>query len=93
MTKGLQNMDNNTSFNEKETLFKNIQARLIINHSSLEDVARELQTTAATIRTIIGNKFQRNGKSTPLDKKVFQYLEMNIQGFSQYCKDNNISML
>ncbi|MEN4053746.1 hypothetical protein [Sulfurimonas sp. NWX79] len=83
----------NPRFNVNVSLYKNIQARLMINNKELEDVARELQTTAATIKTIISNKFHRNGKSTPLDRKVFDYFTDNIQGFKQYCKENNIKLL
>jgi len=83
----------NTRFNDKVSLYKNIQARLTIDNKALEDVARELQTTAATIRTIISNKFHRNGKSTPLDKRVFDYFTNNIQGFKQYCQENDIKLL
>ena len=83
----------NTNFNKNVSLYKNIQARLMIDNKDLEDVARELQTTAATIRTIISNKFHRNGKSTPLDVKVFDYFTNNIQGFKQYCQENNIKIL
>jgi|GEM_PF-1319314 len=83
----------NDNFNDNVSLFKNIQARLIVNQKDLEDVARELNTTASTVRTIIGNKFQRGGKSTPLDKKVFDYFTSNFKGFKQYCIKNNISTI
>jgi len=83
----------NPKFNSNVSLYKNIQARLMIESKEFEDVARELKTTAATLRTIIGNKFNRNGKSTPLDKKVFHYFYENIQGFKEYCKEHNINLI
>jgi len=65
----------------------------MIDNKEMEDVAKELKTTAATIRTIISNKFVRNNKSTPLDKKIFDYFEKNIQGFKEHCTESNIQIV
>lgn len=86
-------MNINPKFNSNVSLYKNIQARLMIDGKEFDDVARELQTTAATLRTIVSNKFHRNGKSTPLDKRVFIYFEKNIQGFKEHCQSNNIKIV
>ena len=83
----------NPKFNSNVSLYKNIQVRLMIESKEFEDVARELQTTAATIRTIIGNKFNRNGTSTPLDTKVYNYFSKNIQGFKEYCEEQDIKLV
>lgn len=83
----------NPNFNKNVSLYKNIQARLMIDNKELEDVARALATTSATLKTIISNKFHRGGRSTPLDKKVFDYFSDNIQGFKQYCQENDIKLL
>jgi len=86
-------MQLNQPFNPRVSLYKNIQARLTIDGKSYEDVADELHTTTATIRTIIGNKFQRGkNKSTPLDVKVYDYFAKHIPGFKEYCEKNGISV-
>ena len=83
----------NPKFNSNVSLYKNIQARLMIASKEFDDVARELQTTSATLRTIISNKFHRGGKSTPLDKKIYNYFCNNIQGFKEHCKEHDIKIL
>ena len=83
----------NPRFNSNVSLYKNIQVRLMIESKEFEDVARELKTTAATLRTTISNRFHRGGKSTPLETKVFNYFTENIQGFKEYCKEENIQLL
>lgn len=83
----------NPRFNSNVSLYKNIQVRLMIESKEFEDVARELKTTSATIRTIISNRFVRNGKSTPLDTKVFNYFTNNIQGFKEHCEEKDIKIV
>lgn len=81
------------AFNPELSLYKNIQLGLWANGESIESAAEELGTTPATVRTAIGNRFVRaNGKSTPLYKKVFAYLEKQCKGFKSYCKKEKINV-
>ena len=70
-----------------------------MNESSLDKEALQLGTTKATLITSINKKFIRTskkhpkGKSTDLDKKIFNHLYTNCLGFKQFCLENNINIV
>lgn len=39
------------------------------------------------------DKLVRNGKSTPLDKLIYEYLKKNCNGFHTYCRSNDIKIV
>jgi len=86
-------------FNPNISLYKNIQNSLVMNGSSLESTATAIGTTKGTLTTSINKTFKRasknhpKGKSTPLDKKIFNHLESNCLGFKQFCLENEIQLV
>lgn len=87
--KGLTKM----SFNSDLTLYKNVQMGLWSAGKSITEAADTIGTTQAAVTTRINAKFIRNGRSTPLDKKIFEYLSQNCPGFSEYCDENDIRIV
>lgn len=81
------------AFNHELSLYKNIQLSLWQHDKTIDNMAKELQTTSNSIKTTIARKFQRADKSSPLDKKVFKYLQKHSQGFSEYCQANSINIV
>ncbi|TDA64300.1 hypothetical protein E0765_06180 [Sulfuricurvum sp. IAE1] len=81
------------AFNQSVNLYQNVKASLIANGKSIEDAATDIGTTPASIKNRIGAKFLRNGKSTPLDQRIFEYLKNNCTGFTTYCRENDIRIV
>lgn len=81
------------AFNPNENLYQNVKANLIANGRSIESAAEEIGTTAGSIKNRIGARFVRNGRSTPLDIRIFEYLKTNCSGFAKYCRENDIRIV
>ena len=70
-----------------------------MNQNCLKDVADSIQTTEGSIKTCVNNGFIRKtarhpeGKSTPLDKKIYEHLTIHCIGFKEHCKENNIALV
>lgn len=81
------------AFNPDLNLYQNVKMGLLLQGKSLETAASEMETTAGSIKNRIGAKFLRNGKSTPLDQRIYDYLKKNCAGFHTYCRSNNIKIV
>lgn len=80
------------AFNPEFSLYKNIQMALWMVNKSIDTMAQELSTTPNSIKTIIAREFKRGNKTAPLDKRVYEYLELNAKGFKEYCRAHNITL-
>lgn len=87
--KGLTKM----AFNPDLNLYQNVKMGLLVQGKSLDTVAKEIKTTTGSIKNRIGAKFLRNGKSTPLDSRIYEYLKKNCNGFQTYCRANKIKIV
>ncbi|WP_345969618.1 hypothetical protein WCX72_09855 [Sulfurimonas sp. HSL1-6] len=80
------------TFNTTLSLWENIKSGLWASGRTPEQMANELGTTQGSIKTAIGNRFKRKGKTPPLHKSVFDYLEEHCIGFREYAEENDITV-
>ncbi len=80
-------------FNETVSFYQNVKMGLWSAGKSIAEAAETIGTTQAALTTRINAKFLRNGRSTPLDKKIFEHLSKNCPGFSEYCDENDIRIV
>jgi len=81
------------AFNPELNLYQNVKMGLLIQGKSIDTAAREIDTTSGSIKNRIGAKFIRNGRSTPLDQRIYDYLKKNCAGFHSYCRTNDIKIV
>jgi len=80
-------------FNSHLSLGENIKLGLWARDKSVYVMAKDLQTTKNTIKTITSERFKRNDKMPPLHRRVFQYLSLHCEGFTQWAEENNITLV
>jgi len=80
-------------FNKHLSLSENIKLGLWSRDKSVHVVAKDLDTTQNTIKTIISERFMRNNKMPPLHKRVFEYLKLHCEGFNEWAEDNHINLV
>jgi len=80
-------------FNKHLTLGENIKLGLWARDKTVYVVAKDLQTTENTVKTIIAERFTRKEKMPPLHKRVYEYLLEHCEGFAQWAEDNEITLV
>ena len=86
--KGLPSM----TFNTDVSIWKNIEAGLLVGGKTTKKMAEDLGTTTASIKTVIGEEFRRKGRTPPLHGRVFNYLIRNCSGFEEHARTNQITI-
>ncbi len=81
------------AFNQDLSFYQNVKLGLLVSGKSFETAAKDLEAKESSIKQRLHDKLIRNGKSTPLDKKIYEYLKKNCNGFHTYCRANNIKIV
>jgi len=81
------------AFNQDLSLYQNVKLGLLISGKSLETAAKEIEAKPSSIKQRLHDKLVRDGKSTPLDKKIYEYLKKNCNGFHTYCRAHDIKIV
>lgn len=78
------------AFNPKLAFLANVKHGLIESDKTIEEMARDLQSTSLSIKTRL---YQINVKKTcvtPLDKQIVEYLNTHCKGFKAWAKANKV---
>lgn len=81
------------TFNPQISLYQNVKIGLMVNGSSFEKACIELGAKTSSVKERLHKQLVRDGKSTPLDKQIFEYMQKHCSGFSEYCTLNNIKIV
>lgn len=81
------------AFNQNLSLYQNVKLGLLVSGKSFDTAAKEIDAKPESIKQRLHNRLIRNGKSTPLDKKIYEYLKKNCNGFHTYCRANDIKIV
>lgn len=81
------------TFNPELSLYQNVKLGLMVSGSSFEKACKELGAEQSSVKERLHKRLIRDGKSTPLDKKIFEYMENNCRGFSDYCIKNDLKIV
>lgn len=81
------------AFNQHLSLYQNVKLGLLVSGKSFETAATEIGAKPSSMKQRLHDKLIRNGKSTPLDKQIYEYLKKNCNGFQTYCRANDIKIV
>jgi len=81
------------AFNQNLSLYQNVKLGLLVSGKSFETAAKEIGAKPSSMKQRLHDKLIRNGKSTPLDSLIYEYLKKNCNGFHTYCRTNNIKIV
>jgi hypothetical protein len=81
------------AFNQDLSLYQNVKLGLLVSGKSFDTAAEDIGAKPESIKQRLHNRLIREGKSTPLDKKIYEYLKKNCNGFHTYCRANNIKIV
>jgi hypothetical protein len=81
------------TFNPDLSLYQNVKLGLMVGGSNFEKACKELGAAQSSVRERLYKNLVRDGKSTPLDKQIFEYMEKNCRGFSDYCIENDLKIV
>lgn len=81
------------AFNQNLSLYQNVKLGLLVSGKSFETAAKEIGAQPSSMKQRLHDKLTRNGKSTPLDKQIYEYLKKNCNGFHTYCRANDIKIV
>lgn len=80
------------AFNQKVPFLANIKYGMIENDKTLEDMAKDIDSTLSSIKTRLYQINQTKTVVSPLDKVISQYLANNCKGFKQWAKVHKIDI-
>jgi len=80
-------------FNPDLSLYQNVKLGLLVSGKSFKTASIDLDAKESSIKQRLHDRLVREGKSTPLDKKIYEYLKINCNGFEVYCEENDIRIV
>lgn len=81
------------AFNQDLSLYQNVKLGLLVSGKSFDTAAKDIGAKPSSVKQRLHDKLIRNGKSTPLDKQIYDYLKKNCNGFQTYCRINDIKIV
>lgn len=81
------------TFNHDLSLYQNVKLGLLVSGKSFETAARDIGAKPSSVKQRLYDKLVRDGKSTPLDSRIYDYLKKNCNGFHTYCRANDIKIV
>lgn len=81
------------AFNHELSFYQNVKLGLLVSGKSFKTAAKDLEAKESSIKQRLHDRLVRDGKSTPLDKKIYEYLKINCDGFEIYCENNDIKIV
>lgn len=86
---GLTNM----KFNTEISLYQNVKMGLMVNGSSFKKACEAIDAKQSSVKERLHKQLVRNGKSTPLDKQIFDHMQKHCSGFKEYCEEKDIRIV
>lgn len=74
------------SFNPNLSFLRNIEYGLIVNNKTLDDLVQNLESTKGAIKTRLYYMNQTKTITSPLDRRICDYLLQWCVGFDAYKK-------
>ena len=74
------------SFNPKLSFLRNIEHGLILNNKTLDECVQTLESTTQAIKTRLYQINQTKAITSPLDRRICEYLLQWCVGFDTYKK-------
>lgn len=81
------------TFNPQISLYQNVKMGLMVKGSSFEKACEAIGAKPSSVKERLHKRLIRDGKSTPLDKQIFKYMQTHCSGFKEHCETNGINIV